>query len=298
MKTPVAFIIFNRPDTTARVFEAIRQAKPPLLLIIADGARASKLGEAEKCAATRAVIDGIDWDCEVRTNYSDVNLGCKRRVSSGIDWVFEQVEEAIILEDDCLPHPTFFGYCEELLDKYKDDTRIMSISGINFQFGRKRNSDSYYFSRYNHVWGWATWKRAWKHYDVDLELWNIVRDGGWLDDILGDNSIVRKWQETFQSVYDGKVDTWDYQWVFACWIQSGMTILPNVNLISNIGFGIDATHTVNISDELANLPVEAISLPLQHPEFITRNTNADKYFERADGPLVNIKKTISRYIKI
>ena len=298
MKTPIAFIVFNRPDTTAKVFEAIRQAKPPLLLVIADGARSSKSGEAEKCAATRAIIDGVDWDCEVRTNYSNVNLGCKRRVSSGIDWVFEQVEEAIILEDDCLPHHTFFGYCEELLEKYRDDTRIMSISGINFQFGRKRNSDSYYFSKYNHVWGWATWRRAWKHYDVNLKLWDIVRDGGWLDDILEDNFITRRWQKIFQSVYDGKVDTWDYQWVFACWIQSGLTILPNVNLISNIGFGIDATHTANISDELANLPVEAIYLPLQHPEFIIRNTNADKYFERADGRLVNIKKTISRYIKI
>jgi hypothetical protein len=304
LKTPVALIIFNRPDTTAKVFEAIRQAKPPLLLVIADGARTAKEGEAEKCAVTRAIIDGVDWDCEVRTNYSDVNLGCKRRVSSGIDWVFEQVEEAIILEDDCLPHPSFFDYCDELLDKYRYDTRIMSISGDNFQFGRQRTSDSYYFSQYNHIWGWATWRRAWKHYDVNVQLWNTVRDGGWLDDILNDASVVEVWQKNFQDVHDGKVDTWDYQWVFACWVQSGLTILPNVNLISNIGFGVEATHTRSADNKSANLPVEAISLPLQHPEFVVRNLDADKYFEhsskhfeRSDSPLMNIKKTISRYIK-
>jgi hypothetical protein len=304
MKTPVAFIIFNRPDTTARVFEAIRQAKPPLLLVIADGARTAKEGEAEKCAATRAIIDKVDWDCEVRTNYSDVNLGCKRRVSSGIDWIFEQVEEAIILEDDCLPHPSFFDYCDELLDKYRYDTRIMSISGDNFQFGRKRTSDSYYFSQYNHIWGWATWRRAWKHYDVNVQLWNTVRDGGWLNDILNDRSVVKVWYKNFQDVHDGKVDTWDYQWVFACWVQSGLTILPNVNLITNIGFGVDATHTKSPDNEFANLSVEAISLPLQHPEFIVCNLDADKYFEhsskhfeRYGSPLINIKKTISRYIK-
>jgi hypothetical protein len=298
MKTPVAFIIFNRPDTTARVFEAIRQAKPPLLLVIADGARTSKVGETEKCAATRAIIDGVDWECEVRTNYSDMNLGCKRRVSSGINWVFEQVEEAIILEDDCLPHPTFFDYCDELLEKYRDDTRIMSISGDNFQFGRKRTSDSYYFSRYNHIWGWATWRRAWRHYDVNMKLWHTIRDGGWLNDILDNHSVMKVWQKNFQSVYDGKVDTWDYQWIFACWTQSGLTILPNVNLISNIGFGSEATHTKNSDSKFANLPIEDIFFPLKHPEFIIQNTNADRYFQEIGSLSARIKNTIDRYVRI
>ena len=153
LTTPVVFVIFNRPDTTAKVFEAIRQAKPPKLLVIADGARIDKPGEAKKCAAARAIINQVDWQCEVLTNYSDVNLGCRKRVSSGLDWVFEQVEEAIILEDDCLPHPTFFRYCQELLEKYRDDEHIMMISGNNFQFGRKRNEYSYYFSHYSHIWG-------------------------------------------------------------------------------------------------------------------------------------------------
>ena len=296
MKTPVAFIIFNRPDTTAKVFEAIRQAKPSKLLVVADGARQGKVGEAEKCAATRAIINGVDWECEVLTNYSDVNLGCKRRVSSGIDWVFQQAEEAIILEDDCLPDPSFFPYCEELLERYRHDTRVMSISGDNFQFGRKRTTDSYYFSRYNHVWGWASWRRAWKHYDVNMQLWQTVRDGGWLEDLLGDSSELRMWHQNFQRIFDGKVDTWDYQWVFACWIQSGLIIVPNVNLISNIGFGADATHTTSAVNELANLPVEAVSFPLKHCEFVVRDAQADSFeASSSSNLLLRVKDLINSY---
>ena len=175
MKTPVAFIIFNRPDTTKRVFEAIRQAKPPKLFVIADGSRSDRLGEAEKCAATRAIIDGVDWECEILTNYSDVNLGCKIRVSSGLDWVFSEVEEAIILEDDCLPHPSFFAFCEELLEKYRNDSRIMQICGSNVLKDQVNIDDSYYFSKYGPIWGWASWRRAWQEYDVDMKLWAEVK---------------------------------------------------------------------------------------------------------------------------
>jgi hypothetical protein len=275
MKTPVAFIIFNRPETTARVFEAIRQAKPPLLLVIADGARTSKPGEAEKCAATRAIIDGVDWDCEVITNYSGVNLGCGKRVSSGIDWVFQEVEEAIILEDDCLPHPSFFQFCEELLEYYRHDTRIMCISGDNFQSGKKYSAASYYFSIYPHCWGWASWRRAWKHYDFEMIKWPEIRDGGWLSSILDSRESLRYWSKIFDNMYKGVIDTWDYQWTFTCWIQNGLSILPEVNLISNIGFGADATHTVENSP-LANLPVEAVEFPIVHPPFLLRNYEADR----------------------
>jgi hypothetical protein len=277
MKTPVVFIIFNRPEQTKRVFEAIRAVQPSKLFVIADGPRKEKLGEAEKCAATRAVINGVDWQCELITNYSDINLGCKKRVSSGIGWVFEQVEVAIILEDDCLPDYTFFPYCEHLLDKYRDDARIMAISGDNFQFGRRRTEDSYYFSRYNYIWGWASWRRAWQHYDVDIKLWNTVCEGNWLKDILNDDSAVEIWRERLQSVDDGKIDTWDYQWVLACWLQNGLTIVPNVNLISNIGFGIDATHTTDRDNKLSNLPVQPMCLPLQHPKFVVCDSESDNY---------------------
>ena len=243
LKTPVVFIIFNRPDTTSRVFAEIAKARPPKLLVIADGPRANHPDDAEKCAAVRAIVDNVDWDCEVLTNYSNVNLGCKRRVSSGLDWVFDIVEEAIILEDDCLPHPTFFQFCEELLEKYRDDERIAMISGNNFLVGKKRTEYSYYFSRYTHIWGWASWRRAWDNYDVDMKLWPEIRDGGWLDDLLDNKKGVWYWNYIFQNVYKGKIDSWDYQWTFSCWIQSAMTIIPTVNLVSNIGFGSGAVHT-------------------------------------------------------
>jgi hypothetical protein len=277
MKTPVVLIIFKRPDTTKKVFEAIRQAQPPKLFVIADGARSGQPGESQKCAEVRSIIDRVDWDCEVITNYSDVNLGCKLRLATGIDWVFQQVEEAIILEDDCLPDPTFFTFCEELLEKYRYDTRIMAIAGSNFQFGRKRTNDSYYFSRYPHCWGWATWGRAWQYFDVDMKQWSTVRDGNWLQDILDNDSEVKHWQKNFQNIEDKT--TWDYQWTFACWIQNGLTILPNVNLTTNIGFGVDATHTdtTMVESELANMPVEAITMPLRHPQFVIRDSVSDHF---------------------
>jgi len=276
LSVPVAFFIFNRPETTQRVFEVIRQAKPSKLLVAADGPRTSRPLEAEKCAVARAIVEQVDWDCEVLTNYSDINLGCKRRVSSGLDWVFNTVEEAIILEDDCLPHPTLFRFCEELLQKYRDDERIMAISGDNFQFGRRRTEYSYYFSRYNHCWGWASWRRAWQHYDVDMKLWPKIRDSNLLRDLLPKRHAVNYWRTIFQNVYDGQIDTWDYQWTFACWIHSGLSILPSVNLVSNIGFYSDATHTAGKS-RFANMPVEALRFPLQHPSFLICDLKADNF---------------------
>jgi hypothetical protein len=274
LTTPVAFIIFNRPDTTARVFAEIARAKPPQLLVIADGARSDRPGEAELCAATRAIIEGVDWDCEVKTNFADRNMGCRQRVSSGLDWVFDTVEAAIILEDDCLPEPGFFRFCEELLEKYRDDERIGQISGDNFQFGHRHSADSYYFSRFNHIWGWATWRRAWKNYDVSMAAWPQARDRGWLREILDDKHQASYWGRLFQRVADGEIDTWDYQWVFACWRNNALTILPNVNLVSNIGFGPAATHTTRDS-QFANMETETMQFPLRHPDSVIRDTQAD-----------------------
>ncbi|GBL12549.1 hypothetical protein MSj_04069 [Microcystis aeruginosa Sj] len=280
LTTPVAFLIFNRPDTTARVFEAIRQAKPPKLLVVADGPRPDRADDIEKCKAARAIIDGVDWDCQVLKNYSEVNLGCGKRPATGITWVFEQVEEAIILEDDCLPHPTFFRFCEELLGYYRHDERIMAISGDNFQFGRKRTDYSYYFSRYNHIWGWASWRRAWKYFDYDLKLWPKIRQEDWLTSILENRKVVEYWTKNFQRTYEGDATVWDYRWTFACWIQNGLTILPNVNLVSNIGFGEDATHTIGGKSRVANLPVKAMNFPLKHPPFLLRQGEADDFTYR------------------
>ena len=282
LSIPVAFIIFNRPDTTERVFAEIARARPPKLLVIADGPRANRADEAEKCAAARAIVERVDWDCQVLTHYADVNLGCKQRVSSGLNWVFQTVEEAIVLEDDCLPHPTFFRFCEELLERYRDDERVMMVSGANFQFGRKRTEYSYYFSRYTHPGGWASWRRAWQYYDVQVKAWPLIRDNHWLEDILRDRYAAKYWATRFEQCYNGLIDTWDFQWMFTCWIQSGLCILPNVNLVSNIGFRADATHTAR-KRRFADMPVEAVRFPLYHPPFVLRDARSDDFTEKSLG---------------
>jgi hypothetical protein len=299
LKTPVTFIIFNRPETTSRVFEEIRKARPPLLLLVADGPRSGHASDAELCAEARAVVEQVDWACEIRKNYSDINLGCRKRVSSGLDWIFSEVEEAIILEDDCLPHPTFFQFCEELLQKYRDDNRIGHIGGVNFQFGRKRMPYSYYFSRYNHIWGWASWRRAWRNYDVNIGLWPEVRDGKWLRGVLGERHLVKYWTRIFDKVYQHGVNTWDYQWMFHCWTQNRLAIIPNVNLISNIGFDTNATHTTGQS-EFNSMKTEAMKFPLSHPPFIIRDSASDEYTEKyhyfTRFPALQLLRRLMRFI--
>jgi hypothetical protein len=272
--TPVVFLIFRRPDLTALVFEVIRQVQPAKLLVVADGPRDES--EAFLCQQTRALTEQIDWDCEVLRNYADVNLGCRKRVSSGLNWAFEQVEEAIILEDDCLPHPSFFKYCQELLAHYRDDKRIWCINGNNFQDGKWRGDGSYYFSRYNHCWGWATWRRAWKYYDKDLEGWPPLQASGLLSSIFEDPDEQRYWTQIWDRLYtENQPDTWDYQWTFNCMSNSSLSVTPNVNLVSNLGFRFDGTHTASDSN-LAAMPV-ADMRDIKHPLFVIRNVDADKY---------------------
>jgi len=277
LKTPVAFIIFNRPDTTEKVFREIARARPPKLLVVGDGPRTNREGEAEKVEAARAIIKRVDWPCEVLTNYSDANLGCKVRVSSGLDWVFEQVPEAIILEDDCLPEPSFFRFCQEMLERYRHDQRVGMISGDNFQFGRKHGQESYYFSKYVHIWGWACWRDRWQDsYDVNISRWPVLVHQGRVVDLVGGSTEVGYWSGIFERVYEGRIDTWDYQWGFANWAEGRVCIIPSVNLISNIGFGVNATHTVGAS-VFANLLVQEMRFPLLHPVGVIRNLKADAY---------------------
>jgi hypothetical protein len=281
LTTPVVFLIFNRPDTTFKVFETIRKAKPTKLLLVADGARFPE--EKAKCNEARSIIEKVDWDCEILTNFSEINLGCKLRVSSGLDWVFTLVDEVIILEDDCLPDFSFFQFCEELLIRYRYDQRVMMISGDNFCVGDKRTSYSYYFSRYVNIWGWATWKRAWQYYDIEMKLWDEIKQGNWLQDILSRKRTLDYWHDIFQRVYDGEINTWDYQWVFTCWINGGYSIVPMNNLVSNIGFGSEATHTTKQSKS-SNILTKSIQFPLRHPPFLIQDAIADltlqtKYFD-------------------
>lgn len=276
LSTPVALLIFNRPDTTQRVFDEIAKAKPPKLLVVADGPRSNRPGEADQCAQARAIIQKVDWDCEVLTHFADTNMGCKMRVSSGIDWIFEQVEEAIILEDDCLPEQSFFRFCEEMLTRYRHHDRVGMVSGGNLQFGRTRGTGSYYFSRYTHIWGWATWRRAWQRYDREMRLWPAFKEQGWLETFFNKRGEQAYWRNSFDAVHDGSLDTWDCQWTFTALINNMLQVVPNVNLISNIGFGPGATHTHEIGIH-ANMPTQAMEFPLVHPDFVLPDPYGDQF---------------------
>ena len=272
--TPILFLIFNRPDTTKKVFDKIRQLRPRLLFISADGPRPDKTGEGEKCKAARNIIQHIDWTCEVRTNFLEKNLGCRVAVSSGIDWFFSHVPEGIILEDDCCPDLSFFPFCETMLGTYRSQERIMHVGGTNFQDGRLRGDGSYYISNLGHVWGWATWKRAWQKYDVDIPTFRSEEHR--LLELFPDRRTRAYWQKNFESVYYKKKDTWDYQWQYALSTNNGLAIIPNVNLISNIGFDANATHTTGGFPVLANRPTGKMD-NIRHPKIITPDLQADEY---------------------
>jgi hypothetical protein len=276
--TPVAFLIFNRPDLTKIVFEAIAKVKPKQLFVVADGPRFA--AEAEKCEQARAVIDRVDWECDVSTNYSEKNLGCGRRPASGIDWVFSKVEEAIFLEDDCLPVKSFFFFCQELLERYRDDHRIMVIGGNNFQSGQKRSAYSYHFSKYSGCWGWASWRRAWEYFDYEMKTWPEFKQAGILEMVCEDTYEHKFWTKVFDSMYENSAqkDIWDYQWKYACWSQNGLAIEPSVNLVANLGLGrSDATHTTNKNPLLKQISKTQEIGEIKHPPFVVRHRAADAY---------------------
>lgn len=294
IRTPVALIFYKRPHTTERVFAEIARAQPSKLLLIADGPKAPE--DEEKCRATRAIVERVDWNCEVLKNYSETNLGCGQRPYTGISWVFEQVPEAIILEDDCVPHPTFFPYCEELLARYGDDERVMQVSGQNFLYG-PRSRYSYFFSRYPLCGGgWASWRRAWRHVDMRLEQWPELRDTPWLLDVHGDPRGVAYWRNIFDRAHaaGANADYWDYQWMFTCWAQSGLATLPGVMLLSNIGYGADATHTGAHDDPRSSLPMAAMNFPLRHPPYVVRDLAQDRAFFDYEVAPVRRQSTLAR----
>ena len=293
IQAPVALFIFKRPEQTARVFDAIRKSKPARLYLIADGPR--NADEMEICQNVRAIVAQVDWDCEVKKNYAETNLGLKERIVSGLDWLFEQEEYAIILEDDCLPHPCFFRFCEELLDRYKADPRVMHISGNNFLQGRNLPSASYYFSKYAHVWGWATWRRAWSLF----RNWDTFSPA--LDvHIFRSRSERDLWTKLLGQLRSNHLDhTWDYQWALVCMAYKSLCIMPKNNLVSNIGFGKAATHTQEES-WLANMSLGPMEFPLIHPEKTRWDTQADqitaKYFFNATDLRSSIKSFLFRFV--
>ena len=274
-RSAVLFLIFNRPDTTQRVFEQIRKAKPSKLYIAADGPRANRPADIKLCGKAREMVSQVDWECELKTNFRIENAGCKEGVSSAITWFFEQEEEGIILEDDCVPANSFFWFCDILLEKYRYDERVRHITGCNLQQGRKWGDGAYYFSNMTHVWGWAGWRRVWKDYDVRLGKFDKQDMMARLRDIFDDPLVIESYGRIFDDVKAGKIDAWGYQLDFANFFNKGLTLIPNQNLISNIGFRADATHTLDADSIYAHIPVTEID-EMINPERMMPEKQAER----------------------
>lgn len=267
-------MIFNRPDTTFEVFEQIRNAQPARLYISGDGPRAHKPGEDVLCAEARSVIDRVDWECEVKTLFNDENLGCKDAVSAAVTWFFDNEEEGIILEDDCLPANSFFKFCDTLLEEYRYDTRVRHITGCNLQQGKKWGTGTYYFSNRTHVWGWAGWRRVWNDYDKNLEKYDTDDVKDKLQSVYADPLVAETWMNIFTELKAGKINSWAYQLDFINLFNNGLAIIPNENLISNIGFGNGATHTADTDNVYADVPLQEIE-EITAPVYMLPEKEAD-----------------------
>lgn len=276
-QTPVVLIIYNRPDLVQKVMSSLRVVKPGKVYVIADGPK--NKSEKKLVKQTRDIIKEINWNCNIKKNYSNKNLGLRKRIVSGLNWVFKNEKQVIILEDDCIADPSFFSYCEKLLNKYKNNKKIMSISGNNFQFGKNQIEESYYFSRYFHSWGWATWKRAWKKYDDDMVDWPKLKKTNWLKKILDSKVAASYWKLIFNKTKNNEFDSWAYRWTYSHFLHNGLSIIPKINLVSNIGHGNKATHTKRKSKTIKH-PTQSISFPLKHPVKIIRHKKADTTTEK------------------
>lgn len=252
-ETPILFLVFNRPDETARVFESIRSRRPTRLFVAADGARADRPGEAEVVRRTREIATAVDWPCEVKTLFRTENLGCGRAVSEAITWFFTEVEAGIILEDDCLPHPDFYTFCADLLVRYRDEPRIATIGGTHFLPEDLPHARSHYASKYFQMWGWASWRRSWAGYDLTLGKQSDAEWEALIARVHPNPTEAGYWREIYRSLKGGTIDTWDFQVFFSTWQAGAGHLMPGRNLVSNIGYGPAATHT-NFQSPMANLP--------------------------------------------
>lgn len=292
-ETPILFLVFNRPDTTKLVFERIRAIKPTRLYIASDGPRQSKQFESEIVEEVRSIFRHIDWDCQVQKLYREENLGCKMAVSSAISWFFDQEAEGIILEDDCLPEPDFFTFCSSLLLRYRDDERVGFISGTTLCDIHKSkfswDKEDYVFCKYPSVWGWATWRRVWLDYDVNVSDWPSIRND--IFHLAPSNSIREINQKLLDNVHDGLIDTWDYQVSFLLWSTNRLSIAPRFNLIENIGFGENATHTTTANEisKLAKASTERLSFPLIEPSHLIPNFKYQKFLESLATPKSKVR---------
>jgi hypothetical protein len=296
---PVGLFIFNRPECARQVVAALRRARPARVFVVADGPRAGVAGEAAACAAARAVAEeGIDWPCAVTRDYAEENLGCARRVSSGLDRIFAQVEAAIVLEDDCVPDDGFFPYCGELLERFREDPRVGVIGGSNFQPRDVTGGAGYYFSDYPHCWGWATWRRAWRAYDHDMGDWPAAKRAGWPRTKFAAAREALFWTRVLDRVFSGEIDSWAYRWAFACWRKNFLTVLPATGLVTNIGFDGAATHTRRVPAGVGQRSWPQ-PWPLRHPAGVARNARADRHtFEHHfhPTPTVRLRRIIARVL--
>lgn len=298
LHTPVLLMIFSRPDTTRRVFETIRQARPTRLYVAADGPRPGHPTDAVRCAETRAVVQEVDWPCEVFTLFQTENLNCGLAPVTAMNWFFEHEEAGIILEDDCVPSPSFFRFCEELLDRYRDDARVMHIGGNNFGSEASQplgpDAPSYYFSTQRNSWGWATWRRAWQLYDYHLTDFKTVAASGELNDTFTGPLEKRYRLSKMAAVLDlpQPPDVWDYQWEYTIARHHGLYIVPAVNLVGNIGFGNGSTHTHDSNDMMGAVPARDLAFPLRHPAQVAQDRKRDN--RRFNEFFLSRLKTIAR----
>jgi hypothetical protein len=276
-KVPVVLIIYRRPQMTARIIDSLRNVKPSEIFVIADGPKNIK--DAVKCQKTRALIKSIDWKCKIYRKYSSKNLGLRKRVVSGLNWVFSKVDRAIILEDDLEIDRSFYRFCSDMLDKYKDNEKVISISGNNFIFGRHKINNSYYFSKFIYSWGWATWKRAWKLYDDDMLDWPKLKKLGTLKKITGGFGKYLYWTRIFDLTYKEIINSWAYRWIYTSFVNKKLSIVPCENLVANVGIGKDATHTA-VKSRVLGIPIKNIKFPLKHPKIIKADIVADAIVEK------------------
>jgi hypothetical protein len=292
VKSPILFLIFNRPKETQLLFNAIKEAKPKKLYVAADGPRNNGKDELV-CMETKDVLKQIDWDCELITLFRDENLGCGKAVSSAISWFFDNEEEGIILEDDCLPSTDFFRFTDEMLERYRNDSRVGHINGCSFQDGQMRGEGDYCFSKLYLVWGWASWRRVWDKYDFNLSGLNIALKEDVMSNLTDCYRFKEVYYDSFIKTESGLIDTWDYQYNLSNLLNGYLSILPNYNMITNIGFNNDGTHTFDSNSPMSNIPFDTLPLVLLHPKYIYQNRNADNYIlEKAFGYKPSIKEII------
>ena len=277
---PVLVINFNRPDFTQRVLEVIQAQSPSAVYIAVDGARQGRLDDASACRIVRQLAHDFSPGCPVHCLFQERNLGTGIAVPTAISWFFEHESQGIILEDDCIPRPDFFRFTGELLARYANDPGVMMISGNSFAFDDKLSPSEYTFARNAHIWGWATWRRAWDLYDHSMTEWPSLRETKWLLNVCkGHKDAVRYWKWIFDETRKNKVDAWDYRWWYSMWRHDGFSVVPPLNLVENVGFDERSTHTIRMPNWFAEVPRDTLTFPLHHPTVARRNEVAERWID-------------------